>query len=411
MPNAEVLTIGDELLSGETVDTNSSWLDGALSSRGWTVTRHTTVADDVDVIAAAFQEASARADLVISSGGLGPTRDDLTLEALAKALGCELRRDEDTISKIKMMFEALGREMSPNNERQAMVPELGDVVPNPVGTAPGFHAKLNDADVYLFPGVPRELKFLIDNVVDEALTKGEATVARRTLKIIGMGESRLEHSIRQVIKAHRHRVLFGFRALGVENHVKMAAVGDDRADALADAEAALREVLGASLYGVDEDVHSAVIGAQLVDAQQTVAIAESCTGGLAAKLLTDVAGSSRYVLGGVVAYANEVKVGLLGGDPVDLENHGAVSAPVVAQMAVGVRDCLGATWGLSTSGIAGPEGATADKPLGLVFLGIAGPDGVETKEVRLPGDRERVRQSAATAVLDLLRRRSCAKTA
>lgn len=410
MLKAEILTIGDELVSGETVDTNSSWLDEALASRGWTVTRHTTVPDDVDAIAGAFDECAQRADLVISSGGLGPTRDDLTLEALSVALGCDLRRDEATIASMRVKFEAIGREMAPNNERQAMVPELGEVIENPVGTAPGFKARLHDADVYLLPGVPRELRFLIDNVLT-GLCRGGATIARRTLKVVGVGESRLEHSVRAVIKEHSAHVRFGFRALGVENHIKLAAEGDGRVAALDAAQAALQVVLGPSLYGADDDEHAAVVGAQLAAAGQTVALAESCTGGLAAKLLTDVAGSSSYVLGGVVAYANEVKVKLLGVDPETLAAQGAVSAQVAEQMAAGARDRLGATWGLSCTGIAGPDGGSADKPIGLVHLGIAGPDGVESREVRLPGDRPRIRMSAATIMLDMLRRRTAAKTA
>lgn len=403
MFEAEILTIGDELLSGETADTNSSALDAYLAARGWNVTRHTTVADGVDVIAAAFTEASSRAKLVISSGGLGPTADDLTLEALAKALGCELRLDEATWASICDKFARLGREPSPNNQRQARVPEVGSVIDNAVGTAPAFTARLGEADVYLLPGVPREMRWLMENEVGPRIDRGVPVVQRRTVRVVGLGESRLEHTIRGVVKRHRDQVQFGFRALGIENHVKMMVKGAST-DALDAAEADLRESLEGRVFGIDDQTHADAVAERLIARGHTVATAESCTGGLIARRLTDVAGSSAYFVGGVVAYANEVKVDLLGVSAADLDAHGAVSDEVAQQMARGVRDRLGTTWGVSTTGVAGPSGGTEDKPVGLVFLGLAGPDGVSSARVVLPGDRAQVRASAAMAALEQLRR-------
>ena len=403
MPEAEILTIGDELLSGETADTNSCELDGYLVQRGWIVTRHTTVPDDVDVIAEAFTAASARAQLVISSGGLGPTADDLTLEALAHALGCGLRLDEATWTSICDKFARLGRAPSPNNQRQARVPEIGSVIDNQVGTAPAFTARLGDADVYLLPGVPREMRWLMDNEVGARVDRGEPVVQRRTVRVVGLGESRLEHTIRSVVKRHREHVQFGFRALGIENHVKMMVKGAST-DALDAAEADLRESLEGRVFGVDDQTHADAVAEHLIARGDTVAAAESCTGGLIAKRLTDVAGSSAYFVGGVVAYANEVKVDLLGVSAADLDMHGAVSDEVAQQMARGVRDRFGTTWGVSTTGIAGPSGGSEGKPVGLVFLGLAGPDGVSAARVVLPGDRAQVRSSAAMAALEQLRR-------
>ncbi len=405
MPKAHVLAIGDELLSGETVDTNSSYLDGLLERIGWTVTRHLTVADDLDAIAAAFTEASKDADLILSTGGLGPTRDDLTLEGLAKALGCGLRRDEAVIESIRARFASFGREMTPNNERQAMVPEVGEVLENEVGTAPSFTAELNRARVFLMPGVPREVRWLMEHRVLPRIRPGDVSRMRRTIKVVGLGESRLEHSIREIVRLHRSDVTFGFRTLGLENHIKLLAEGEDREAKLGAAQAALTELLGDRIYGVDEDMHAEVTMRALVAAGGTVAFAESCTGGLVAKLLTDVPGSSACFLGGVVAYANAAKVALLGVSEATLAEHGAVSEAVAAEMAAGARERFASTWAVSTTGIAGPTGGTESKPVGTVCLGIAGPDGVEAKTLRFPGERTWVRTATATAALDVLRTR------
>jgi nicotinamide-nucleotide amidase len=399
---AEILAIGDELLSGETVDTNSSFLDALLEGRGWTVARHTTVADELDAIAAAFVEASHRCDLLLSTGGLGPTEDDLTLEGLSRALGCKLLKHEPTLEAIRERFKSFGREMTPNNERQAMVPELGEVIDNQSGTAPSFTAKLNRATIFLMPGVPREVRWLMENRIGARIADGEP-VLRRTLKVIGLGESKVEHTIKAVVRAHRD-VHWGYRTLGLENHVKMLARGPNAAAALDAAEKDLRPVLGDRLYGADKDSFPAVVGAMLAERKATVALAESCTGGLAAKLLTDVAGSSRYVLGGVVSYSNEAKVELLGVRIEDLEAHGAVSEIVARAMAEGVRRKLGATYGVSATGIAGPGGGSAEKPVGLVWIACASEGRTEARKIQFPpADRDFVRTGSANALIDLLR--------
>jgi nicotinamide-nucleotide amidase len=401
MFTAEVLAIGDELLSGETVDTNSSYLDALLENRGYRVTRHATVPDELDAIAAAFDESARRADIVLSTGGLGPTEDDLTLEGLSRALGCKLIKHEPTLENIRARFRSFGREMTPNNERQAMVPELGEVLENKSGTAPSFTTKLHRATVFLMPGVPREVRWLMDNQILPRIPEGEP-VLRRTLKVIGLGESKLEHEIRSVVRAHR-AVHWGYRTLGLENHVKLLARGSDRAALIASAEKDLRTVLGDRVFGVDADTFPAVVGEMLKARGATVATAESCTGGLVTKLLTDVPGSSEYVLGGVVTYSNESKVDLIGVRIEDLEAHGAVSEIVARAMAEGVRSRLGATYGLSATGIAGPGGGSAEKPVGMVWLACASERGTEARMIRLPGDREFVRVGSANAVLDLLR--------
>lgn len=398
---AEIIAIGDELLSGETVDTNSSHLDRVLEGLGWRVLHHQAVPDDVDAIAAAFRLASTRADLVLSTGGLGPTADDLTMAGLARALGCPLVKHEPTLERIRERFRAFGREMTPNNEQQAMVPELGEVLDNQSGTAPSFTAKLGDATVFLMPGVPREVRWLLEHQIVPRIPRGDA-VLRRTLKVMGLGESKLEHTIKAVVKAHPE-VHWGYRTLGAENHVKVLARGDDARARIEVVEAELRAVLGPKLYGVDDDDLPKVVGALLSGRHETVALAESCTGGLAAKLLTDVPGASGWVLGGVVVYANAAKVELAGVRIEDLEAHGAVSEVVARQLAEGVRTRLHATYGVSTTGVAGPGGGTPEKPVGAVWIAVASAARTEARLVRFPGDREFVRLGAAMSALDLLR--------
>lgn len=404
MRGAMIIAIGDELLSGETVDSNSSYLDGLLEPRGYRVLRHLTVPDDVDAIAEAFTEATARAELVLSTGGLGPTQDDLTLEGLAGALGCPLELHEPTLEAIRARFRAFGRTMTPNNERQARLPVIGEPLDNEVGTAPGFTAELGDARVYAMPGVPREVRWLMKHRVLPRLPVPEAARVRRTLKVLGLGESKLETKITEIVRAHPD-VRFGYRTMGLENHVKLMAEGEGAEARLDAAEVAVRAELGPRYYGKDEETLESILRDRLTEANQTVAVAESCTGGLVGKRLTDLPGSSAYLVGGVVAYDNSVKSGVLGVPEADLEAHGAVSEPVARAMAEGVRRVLGADWGLATTGIAGPSGGTEDKPVGTVWMAVAGADGTEAKQIRLPGDRAQVRERTAALVLDQLRRR------
>ncbi|MEZ4650868.1 MAG: CinA family nicotinamide mononucleotide deamidase-related protein [Candidatus Eisenbacteria bacterium] len=423
LPVAEIIAIGDELLSGETVDTNSNYLDGRLESWGWVVARHTTVADDTQAIAAAIREAAGRADLVITSGGLGPTADDLTLEACAQALGCGLRLDETVRARIEARFRSFGREMTRNNERQAMVPEIGEVIINESGTAPAFHFTLENAKVFVLPGVPREVRWLMNKRLEEVLDHGTPAVFRRTVKTVGMGESKLADAVESIVETYRDRVRFGYRAVGMETHVKLAILGDGTAGAgegsddsahvgareasatalLDEVEGALRNELGDAVYGTDEMSLVDIVAEKLIAKGLTVATAESCTGGLIGKMLTDRAGASEYSVGGCVTYSDDSKVQLLGVDDVDLEIFGAVSDKIVGQMAKGVRKRLHADWGIAASGIAGPDGATKDKPVGTVFIAIAGPDRLQTKRLQLPGDREMVRMNTAKIVIDWLR--------
>lgn len=401
--SAEIIVIGDELLSGETVDTNSNYLDCEFEAIGWSVARHSTVPDEIDRISEAMTEASHRADAVICSGGLGPTQDDLTLEALARALGCGLRQDEAVLASIEKKFAKIGRSMTPNNARQSFVPEQGEVIDNPVGTAPSFTAKLNRAQVFLLPGVPRELKWLFEHEIKTRLSVSDRKIHRRTLKVIGFGESRLEHTIREVVMNHRQNVTFGYRALGIENHIKLMAKGSKAVASLAAAESDLREALGHRIFGSDDDKLVEIVTSYLSEHCQTVATAESCTGGLIAKTFTDVAGSSQFFVGSCIAYSNEVKTEVLRVGKETLEQHGAVSENVAAEMAEGAKKLFGTTWAISTTGIAGPGGAVDGKPVGTVCIGIAGPNGTETLRRHILGDRSGVRWNTTLLALERLR--------
>ena len=302
--------------------------------------------------------------------------------------------------------------MTRNNERQAMVPEIGDVIINESGTAPGFRFTLGRAKVFVLPGVPREVRWLMNKKLEEELDRGTPSVFRRTVKTVGLGESKLADSIESVVETYRDRVRFGYRAVGMETHVKLAVLGtgpaagidETAAGALLDeVEAALRQELGDAVYGTDEPSLVDVLAEKLIAKGLTVATAESCTGGLIGKMLTDRPGSSEYYTGGCVTYSDDSKVQLLGVDDADLEIFGAVSDKIVGQMAKGVRKRLHADWGIAASGIAGPDGATKDKPVGTVFIAIAGPDRLQTKRLQLPGDREMVRMNTAKILIDWLR--------
>jgi nicotinamide-nucleotide amidase len=409
---AEIVTIGDELLSGETVDTNSSYLDGLLERWGWIVTRHSTVPDSVPAIAEAIQEAARRASLVISSGGLGPTEDDLTLEGLGRALGCPLVLHRPTLDRIRLRFEKRGTPMTPNNERQARVPAVGEVLLNEAGTAPAFRAPLLGADVYVLPGVPGEVRWLAENILRARLDRGAPIVHRRTLKLIGFGESRLEDMIQSVRDAHAARVVFGYRAQAAEVHIKLAVRGTDTTpiepaearDRLDRVEEDLEQLLGEAIFGKDEDEIAGVLGGALMKAGSSVATAESCTGGLIAAMLTDVPGSSAYYLGGYVTYSNESKSELLGVPAATILQHGAVSDETARAMAEGVRARFQCDWGIGVTGIAGPGGGTPEKPVGTVNLAIAGRGSIWSRRLSLFGDRSAIRLSTARIALDQLRR-------
>jgi nicotinamide-nucleotide amidase len=402
----ELLSTGDELLTGQVVDTNSTWLMDRLWDLGLMVRRKTLVGDDREDLAAAVRECCGRADVVVMSGGMGPTEDDLTAEVVAAVLGVPLELHAPSVTAIEARFAMLGRVMTPNNLKQARFPRGAEIHPNRFGTAPGFSVAVGRATLTCLPGVPAEYKGLCEEAVLPRLgARLDGAPAARVVKLLGVGESAADQAMRPVMDDPANRgVRFGYRAHFPEVHLKWSVSGpgaEARADAI---EAAVRAIFGAAAWGTGKEELPGLVVARLAARGEKVALAESCTGGQVAALLTAVPGASAVLDLGLVAYSNEVKARLLGVPEPLLAAHGAVSAPVARAMAEGTRRIGGAAWGLGLTGIAGPSGGTPEKPVGTVHLALAGPGGTEALARHYRGDRERVRRAAAWDALDLLRR-------
>jgi nicotinamide-nucleotide amidase len=407
---AWVLTIGDELLRGEVVDSNKSYLCERLLRLDLETARQVTVGDDAVEIETQLRMGASAARVILVSGGLGPTRDDITTEVVARTFGRRMIRDPEALEGIRKFFQSLGREMAENNAKQADFPEGAKVLPNPLGTAPGFMLDAEGCLIFCMPGVPRELYRMMDR---EVLPRLEARLASgqvlRTslLRTFGLGESSLDRDLSDLARDDPG-VSLGFRTQFPDNLVRVVARGADAAGAearLHELVEAIRRRLGALVIGEGEERIESVVGRLLRQGGYTIATAESCTGGLIASLLTDVPGSSAYLLEGVVVYSNAAKVRQLGVCPDDLETHGAVSEPVVRQMAQGIRGRTGADFGLATTGIAGPDGGTDEKPVGTLHLALATADGIEAQRYQLMRDRARNKLLAAHIALDWVRRR------
>jgi len=410
----EALCTGDELLTGVTTDTNSTWFQQRLLEHGEQVARTTVVGDVREEILEALRTLSARADVVLVSGGLGPTADDLTAEVAARAAGVPLVVHEAALAALRERFAIRGLTVTENNIKQVMVPSGSEVVLNPAGSAPMFILWLGKALLFFLPGVPREFRALVDTAVlpriDALRAERGETGFRvlRLLKTVFLPESHLDARVKPLLALHP-RVTFGFRTQFPENHLKLMAEGrtkEEALEALEAADAAARPLLGDHLFGVDGDTMAKVVGRQLLARHETLALGESCTGGRIADMLTDVPGASAYFLGSAVAYANDLKERWASVAHTTLVENGAVSQLVAAEMARGARRTARSTWALSVTGIAGPDGGTPEKPVGTVFVGLDGPDGTEVKAHRFHGDREWVRSASAYAALDWLRLRT-----
>jgi nicotinamide-nucleotide amidase len=407
---AEVVSVGTELLLGQITDTNATYICQRLAECGIPVYFRQTVGDNFHRVQEAFRLAWSRAELVVFTGGLGPTEDDLTKEAVAAALGAELVEDRDCLAHLEQFFARRGRTMTPNQRRQALIPRGALAIPNRWGTAPGVFWEVDGRVVVMVPGVPREMRGMVDEFVLPELRRrgwvGQDTIRSRVLRTVGIGEGQLEEMVRDLIHTTNPTVA-PLAHLG-EVHLRITARGtpEEVSRLLDETEARLRERLGDAVYGVDDETLDEVVARLLRDSGLRVAVAESCTGGLVGERLTSVAGSSAYFLGGVVAYSNDAKCRLLGVPPELLEKLGAVSAEVAEAMARGVRERFGADVGLAVTGVAGPGGGTEAKPVGRVFLALA--DAGSARTVRAdfgqePG-REGVRRLASQAALNLVRR-------
>lgn len=405
---AEVLAVGTELLIGDVVNGNAATIGRLLTDAGVDVVGSTAVGDDEGVIAAALHAALTRADVVLVTGGLGPTQDDLTREALAAAAGVELRRDEALAEELLARYAGLGRRVPAMNMRQAQLPEGASAIPNPNGSAPGVRMELGGGVVYALPGVPHEMQAMVEqSVLPDLLARADAPAAivSRTLHTSGMWESAVAESLADLhnrLTATPGAPTLAWLAGKGQTRVRVTAKAETREAAqvlIEPVEAEIREALGAAIWGVDDETMPAVVHAVLAERGQTVGVAESLTAGLLGAALTETPGSSATFRGGMVVYATDLKVSLLGTDP----EQGAVSASTASAMAAGVRQRLGADWGVALTGVAGPDEQEGHPP-GTVFIAVAGPGGGEVKTLRLPGDRERVRSLAVTSALDLLRR-------
>src|SRR5215475_2288194 len=383
----EALCTGDELLTGVTTDTNSTWFQQRLLEHGVQVARTTVVGDVREEILEALRTLSARADVVLVSGGLGPTADDLTAEVAARAAGVPLVVHEGALASLRDRFARRGLTVTENNIKQVLGPQGSEVVLNPVGSAPMFVLRLNKAVLFFLPGVPREYRALLESAVlpriDALRAERGETGFRvlRLLKTVFLAESHLDARVRPLLALHP-RVTFGFRTQFPENHLKLMAEGrtrEEAREALEAADAAARPLLGDHLFGVDSDTMAAVVGRQLLSRRETLALAESCTGGRIGDMLTDSPGASAYFLGSAVCYANALKETWAGVAHTTLVENGAVSLLVAAEMARGARASASSTWSLSVTGIAGPDGGTPEKPVGTVYIGLEGPDGNEVR--------------------------------
>ncbi|HTW58345.1 MAG TPA: competence/damage-inducible protein A [Terriglobales bacterium] len=410
--NAEIIAVGSELLTPHRMDTNSLYLTEQLNLLGVDVIFKSIVGDNLRRLVAAAQHALFRSDIVVFSGGLGPTEDDLTREAVAEALGLGLHRDPEILRSLEERFAARGWKMAANNAKQADVLDGAMALPNPNGTAPGqwVSGQFDGREhiLILLPGPPHELKALFESEVRERLRAKvpPAFLAVRTLKVAMLGESAVDARVAPIYQRYADvetTILAG--AGEIELHFKTSAPTQEAAQQRVDEVAGLVEdELDDAVYSRDGQSLEQIVGYWLQMRSATVAVAESCTGGLLAERITSVAGSSRYFLGGAVVYSNNLKTEFAGVPADMIERHGAVSREVAAALAEGIRYRCESTLGVGITGVAGPAGGTTEKPVGLVFHAVASDRGTEVVPRNFPGDRKRIRRFASTMALDMVRK-------
>jgi len=401
-----LLSTGSELTRGEIVNTNASWLAAELTSTGFHVVTVETAPDDVEVIAGAIRRLAGAARLVVVTGGLGPTTDDVTARAAARAAGVDLVRDESALLSVRRRVESFGKAMNPGLEKQADIPAGAEMLPNSNGTAPGFAVQLGESRAFFLPGVPREMKrTFTEQVLPRVRPTAPDTAFQMRLRTYGMGESAIGQAL-EGLEAQHPGVVLGYRVHFPEVDVKVHARAASQSLARDLAQRATDEVrarLGTAIYGEGDESFPEIVGRALRGRGFRLALAESCTGGLIAHLLTRYPASD-YLVGGAVTYANSAKSRLVGVSEDTLRAHGAVSTEVAAEMAEGIRRLCECEVGLGVTGIAGPTGATATKPVGLVHWAVAHPSGTKVGEQVFSGDRQDVQIAAAYAGLDLVRR-------
>jgi nicotinamide-nucleotide amidase len=408
---AALLAIGDEVLRGEVANSNAAFLSGRLFEAGLDLREHIVVSDDPTAIRAALVRLRAEVDVILATGGLGPTEDDRTVDTVADLLGVGTVADQPSLDAMKKRFATHGFELTPNNLRQVRIPTGAQALLNAAGIAPGFQISLGGAQAYFLPGVPREMEKMFSDYVAPRLAAqmtelGVPPPAVRAWHVYGMGESHIDHRLAGLLTGIEGATLH-FRTSNPENHVKVVVRDRDPERARATLEkidTELRKRIGPGIYAVDGDTFPSAVAKSLKAQNATLAIAESCTGGLAGQLVTSEAGASAFFRGSVVCYADEIKTGVLGVKPETLADFGAVSEPCAREMAEGVKKLCGSTLAVSITGVAGPEGGAPDKPVGTVCFAVCGPGTTRTATKLFAGDRDRVRMAAAYFALDLARR-------
>lgn len=405
---AELLTIGDEILYGQIVDTNSQWMSVELSNAGIKVIRKTTVGDKEDEILTAFAEAEKRVDVVLITGGLGPTSDDITKPCLAKYFNCDLKIHEEALAEITAFFVQRGRELTELNRQQAALPTCCEKITNPIGTAPGMWFERNGKIVMSMPGVPHEMKRMMTEQVIPKLKKTFVmpTIYHKVIRTVGLGESFLAEKISDWEKALPNHIKLAYLPSLGEVKLRLTCFGnsittlEEEANLLVEK---LNEIIGQYIFGYGADPLEVVIGRILREKKLNISVAESCTGGYVSHLITSVPGSSDYFLGSIIPYDYQIKMRQLGVKPETLEKYGAVSEPTIIEMANIVRAKFNTDIGVATSGIAGPGGETPDKPVGTVWIAYSDKHQTVTKKLQLSKDRMINIRLASVAVLNLIR--------
>lgn len=405
---AEILTIGDEILYGQLLDTNSQWISAELDKVGIKTIRKTTVSDSKEDILTAFKEAEARADMVLITGGLGPTNDDLTKPCLAEYFNCEIAMNEAALQEVINLFEGKGLELTEVNRMQAALPVCCDMVSNKLGTAPGMWFERNGKVFVSMPGVPHEMKkMMVDTVIPQLQRVFQTDVIfHKIIKTIGIGESWLAEMIKDWENNLPPHIKLAYLPSMGQVKLRLTAVGEnintlkEQVDELINE---LRKHAGKYIYGFDNDQIEEIVGKMLLEQNKTISLAESCTGGYVSHKITSVAGSSEYYQGSVIPYHNSLKIDVLGVSEQTLLDHGAVSEQTVYEMANLVRKKFNADIGVATSGIAGPGGGTPDKPVGTVWIAYADGEQTITRKLQLWKDREINIQATAVALLNLIR--------
>lgn len=402
----ELITIGSELLAGQTLNTNALFVGDQLCKSGLTLFRQISIPDDLDIIVSTLEESMGRAEWIIVSGGLGPTNDDVTKAAIAEALGRSLVMHEEIMTELKERYARSGRPVTPYLETQAVLPANAEIIPNAVGTAVGFYLRSKGTTIAVVPGVPREMRPMIaEHIVPRIADEADVTATTVIWSTTGTAESRLYEILEPLMREHPE-IAVGFLPSEHGVRLKFTASGADAAISMKNWTTSIRPLVESATYAEEDIAMEIVLGRLLKARGLKVAFAESCTGGLAAKRMTDVPGASDYVLGGFVVYQDEAKASLLGVDPQLIRTQGAVSEPVVIAMAEGAAKKLGADCGVAITGIAGPSGARPGKPVGTVWIATAITNQpTEAAHLQLMGDRQMIRERAAQAALNQLRLR------